>query len=71
MNKVRKIESAPHINNSNWPIFVILSAAKDLNVAVVIETHRSIIHLRRLDSSLHYASLRMTLQAKYLHNKSL
>ena len=59
------------INYSNWPIFVILSAAKDLNVAGVIATHRSIMLLRRLDSSRHCVSLRMTLQAKYLHKKSL
>jgi hypothetical protein len=40
---------------------VILSAAKDLNVIDVITTHRLIILLLRLDSSLHYVSLRMTI----------
>jgi len=40
---------------------VILSAAKDLNVVDVITTRRLIILLRRLDSSLHCVSLRMTI----------
>ena len=40
---------------------VILSAAKDLNLVDVITTHRLIILLLRLDSSLHYVSLRTTI----------
>ena len=40
---------------------VILSAVKDLDLVDVITTHRLIILLRPLDSSLHYVSLRMTI----------
>ena len=39
---------------------VILSEAKDLKAGDVIATHRLLIFLRRLDSSLHFVLLRMT-----------
>ena len=51
--------------------FVILSAAKDLDDGDIIATHGLIMCLRHLDSSLHCVTLRMTIRAIYLHNKSL
>jgi hypothetical protein len=52
-------------------VFVILSEAKDLDAGDVIPTHRLIMRLLRLDSSLYCVTLRMTNRTKYLQNKSL